>query len=244
MGDIYATADGDVVDPDEWGWVQAGGKKDHAELRRPLESLAELPGFRIEVADGPTAVPGARTRGSSLENPVDGHAPPAVLESRDGIDGTRAYFNRLSDAVGKAPVRLLADPSASPMVIHDLVNGRTIRVFYEPTLQPASDAGTVYIIEDGFGIKIGHTTGVVAKRIAGLQTGNSRPISPVAEIHGAPVAVEEHLHSSLAAWSLRGEWFDRAKLMAQATNLGGVEPWLRNVLGDGDWLITVHSPYR
>ena len=51
---------------------------------------------------------------------------------------------------------------------------RPIRVFYEPTLQPASDAGTVYIIEDGFGIKIGHTTGIVAKRIADLQTGNSR----------------------------------------------------------------------
>lgn len=244
MGDVYETSAGEPVDPDQWGWVQRGGRKDHAELRRPLESLDELPDFRTETVAGRSATPGSRVRGSSLEHPIEGHAPPAVLESRNGVDGTRAYFNRLSDAVGKAVVRLLTDPTASPMLIHDLVGGRVVRVFYEPGLRPDSKAGTVYVIEDGFGIKIGYTMGVVAKRIAGLQTGNSRPLSAIAEIHNAPLSVEEHLHASLAAWSLRGEWFDRAKLMAQATNVGGVEAWLRSVLGPGDWRITVHPPYR
>jgi hypothetical protein len=129
------------------------------------------------------------------------------------------------------------------MLIHDLVEGRAFRVFFEPSVQPGSDVGTVYVIEDGFGIKIGHTTGILARRIATLQTGNSRLISPIAEIHGASVSVEDHLHTALAGSSLRGEWFDREALLAHATNLGGVEPWLRSVLGDGDWRITIYSPY-
>lgn len=244
MGDVFQTADGHPVDPDEWGWVQVGGRKDRAELRRPLESIFELPGFRVEVAEGPRSTPGPRVRGSTLERPREGHAPPAVLESRGGVDGTRAYFNRLSDAVGKAPVRLLADPTASPMLVHDLVAGRQIRIHYEPRIEPVSSAGTVYVIEDGFGVKIGHTTGAVARRISDLQTGNPRPISPIAEIADASPVVEEALHASLSAWSLRGEWFDRPKLMAQASAVGGVDPWLRSLLGVGDWKVTVHSPYR
>jgi hypothetical protein len=244
MGDVYATLDGTPVDPDDWGWVNQAGRNDHAELRRSLESVVELPGFTVDETAIPRVAPGPKVRGSNLERPVEGNAPPAVVESKDGVDGTRANYNRLSDAVGAAVDRLLRRPDSSPMVVHDLVGGRRIRVSYTPTLQAGPGLGSVYVIEDGFGIKVGHTTGPVAKRIAGMQTGNPRPISVIAEIHGASTAVEAHLHNKLAQWSLTGEWFDRAKLMAMAVGHGGIEAWLRSLL-DGDTRpITVHAPYR
>jgi hypothetical protein len=168
-------------------------------------------------------------------------APPAAGLSRGGAKGTRGYFDRLSDGLGRAWERLIRDPACGPYLVFDFVGGRLFRVTYNPPPLVPGGAGTVYVLDDGDAIKIGHTVKHVALRIASLQTGNPRVIRTVAIVAGASSAVEMHLHNEFAQWNLRGEWFDRETLRGLAVEAGGWEPLLRRHLPGGEWQITVFS---
>jgi hypothetical protein len=163
--------------------------------------------------------------------------------SRDG-KGTLGYLDRLSEAAGNVALRLPVMPDRSPMLIYDFVAGRLFRVTYTPPVPTPVGLGTVYVLEDGFGIKVGYTIGPVAKRIGELQTGNPRRITVVAEIGSATIELEELLHSKLNEWNITGEWFARGPLVAQAASAGGFGNWLRALAGDHPWPIVVHSPYK
>lgn len=99
--------------------------------------------------------------------------------------------------------------------------GGTGTIAWAPT---ATGHGPVYRLEDGFGMKVGYTDGPVAKRVAGLQTGNSRKITSIAEILGATLETE-------------GCW--REPVIVQAGSAGGLacapSP---QVLVEGHWLLT------
>jgi hypothetical protein len=246
LGDVYQVdMDGvrSPVDPSGWGWMKEGGVHDHADLRRSIDSLRAMPGFVVEELPAVRYVPGPKRRGVTWGRFEDGSAPPAAVQSKDGR-GTLGYLNRLSEAVGHVALRLPVDPSRSPMLIHDFVGGRLFRVTFTPPLPPASGFGTVYVLEDGSGVKIGYTNGPVAKRIGELQTGNSRRITLVAEMSNATPELEALIHSKLDEWNVTGEWFARDQLVAQAAAVGGFGPWLQRLAGSDDWPVTVHPPYR
>jgi Meiotically up-regulated gene 113 len=162
--------------------------------------------------------------------------------SRNG-DGTLGYLDGLSEAVGHVALRLPVMPDRSPMLIYDLVVGRLFRVSYTPPAPTPLGFGTVNVLADGVGIKIGYTNGPVAKRIGELQTGNPRRITVVAEIGRATIELEALLLSKLNEWNIIGEWFARGPLLSQAASAGGFGSWLRKLVGDEDWPITVHPPY-
>jgi hypothetical protein len=249
MGDIYAATFGGVIEPFEpeaFNWGAGGGKTvlDPA-LRRSLDQVASLPGFTVTEGRGYQAVPGPRPpRSGRWLGWPDGSAPPAAVESKGGAGGTLGYFDRLSDALGHTVDRLPRAPERSPFVVHDFVGGRRFTVaFIPPPLQPGG-AGLVYVLDDGDSFKIGHTTGLVAVRVAGLQTGNPRLIRTIATVGPAGEDVEVHLHTQFGRWNRRGEWFRRAPLLALAQGAGGWPQLLAAHLPQGDWLITLYDePY-
>lgn len=249
-GDIWAERrkDGQVVelDPAVWGWH---GEKslDLPEWRRTVEELKALPGFHVEVSEGPSFVPGPRpARSRSWEAWLHSAAPPAAVQSKGGIDGTLAYFDRLSDAFGNVAMRLATSPASSPFIVNDFVAGRLYTIHYTAPGPLLEGTGRVYIVTDEHGIKIGYTSGPVAKRIAGLQTGNPRTIYALVTIHGATGEVEAKLHTAFAEHQGIGEWFKWPPLIALALEHGGWEPLLHRHLGEGEWHIEVHRlrPYR
>ncbi|MFT3851958.1 MAG: GIY-YIG nuclease family protein [Ilumatobacteraceae bacterium] len=246
LGDIYEIdIDGlrAPVDPAVWGWAREGGAHDHADIRRSIDTLRALPGFIVDEQPDQRLVPGPRHRYATWGRFEDGAAPPVALRSKNGT-GTLAYLNRLSEAVGHVALRLPVDPDRSPMLIHDFVGGRLFRATYERPAPAADGRGTVYVLEDGSGIKIGYTQGPVAKRIAELQTGNSRRITTIAEAHNATPELEALLHAKLSEWNVTGEWFARDHLVAQAAAAGGFGVWLQRLAGHDRWPVTVHPPYR
>lgn len=85
-----------AVDPSSWGWLKAGGANDPGELRRPVGSLVWMPGFTVAEQKAAAFVPGPRSRGQ-WQKWAPRAAPPAAVES---AGGTRAYFDRLSEAAG------------------------------------------------------------------------------------------------------------------------------------------------
>lgn len=190
-GDIWAEElpDGSrrEVDPSVWGWHGAQAE-DPAEDRRTLGAVRSLPGFSVEVTAGSRFIPGPRPDRS--KEWVDGAAPPTHAESRDGVGGTRAYLDRLSDGLGRSVKALTSRPDRSPFLVHDHVGGRVLRVSFAPPPPGPGGDGKVYLVSDGLGIKIGFTTSSVASRIAGLQTGNPRLIEPLATVNGVTDAVE------------------------------------------------------
>lgn len=241
-GDIWALQSTDgtqhAVDPDSFGWRPTRSHLKEEE-RRTLEDLRGLPGFSVEVESGPSFVPGRRpTRSVSWLEWKDGSAPPAAAQSKDGIDGTLAYFDRLSDALGRVSKRLPGRPERGPFLVSDFVGGRSIRVRYEERRLPEG-SGRVYLVTDGDGIKIGYTSSAVASRISSLQTGNPRPIRAVVTIHGASVDAEDMLHQEFAEFRGSGEWFRWQPLVGKALAAGGWEQLLRPVVGD-DLDIEVH----
>ena len=130
------------------------------------------------------------------------------------------------------------------MVIYDFVSGRRFAVHYTPPSVAPGGQGTVYLLEDGAGIKIGWTSGTVAQRISRLQTGNPRTIIQMAEVLDAGLDVEARLHGQLGHLHLSGEWFQRGPIVAEAAGMAGIVPWLRSKLPPGkDWEIFVHPPY-
>jgi hypothetical protein len=155
------------------------------------------------------------------------------------VNGTRAYYDRLSDALGRTWERLVREPECGPFLVYDFVGGRLIRVTYDPPPLTPGGAGTVYVLDDGDAIKIGHTVKQVALRIASLQTGNPRVIRTIATIAEASSEVESHLHNAFAEWNRRGEWFDRDKLHALAEAAGGWESLLHKHLEGDGWHITL-----
>ncbi len=242
LGDIDRVDEGGVVkpfDPSVWQWQTRGGRHDLAEFRRDIATLDSLPGFVVEESEGQRYIPGPRTRQVVWGKFKNGAAPPAAQRSLDGA-GTRAYFDRLSEAVGGVVLALPANPERAPMIVYDHVAGRRFRVQYRPPALEAAGAGTVYVLEDGFGIKVGYTTGQVAKRIAELQTGNSRKITTLVEIFKATPELEAMLHRELNEWNITGEWFERGPVIARATAAGGLEAWLKRLLGSADWPVIVH----
>lgn len=76
-----------------------------------------------------------------------------------------------------------------------------------------------------------------------LQTGNSRPITTIAEIGAATPELEELIHAALEEWNISGEWFARTPLMSQMADAGGAERWLQHLAGAADFPVTVHPPY-
>lgn len=101
--------------------------------------------------------------------------------------------------------------------------------------------GVVYVLDDKVGVKIGHTNGPVERRVRALQTGNPRRISVVAQIFDAGPEVERLIHHQLAKWNTTGEWFDRERVVRAVYKAGGMEPWLRALLGGKGWRIHVTS---
>jgi hypothetical protein len=136
-------------------------------------------------------------------------------------------FDRLSEAVGATGQLLPSNPARSPMIVYDFVTGREFRIQYAAPSPTATGHGTVYLLEDGFGIKVGYTNGPVAKRVSDLQTGNSRRITSIAEILNATLATETLLHSILNEWNVNGEWFAREPVIVQAGVAGGFDAWLK-----------------
>lgn len=65
---------------------------------------------------------------------------------------------------------------------------------------------SVYAITDGVGIKIGHTNGRPADRLASLQTGSRVELQLLAVMAGDR-SLERDLHDELADHRIRGEWF-------------------------------------
>lgn len=245
LGDVIQVEEDGVrkpVDPDQWGWINTGGKHDRAEWRRSIDSLRALPGFEVEEQAAERILPGPRSRGATWGRFADGAAPPAAVRSRDG-EGTLGYSNRLSEAVGRVAERLPVQPDRSPMLIHDFVGGRVFRIFYTPPQPAPEGTGTVYVLDDGFGIKIGYTSGPVAKRIGELQTGNPRKIRTIAEIGRATPDLEESIHNLLDEWNVTGEWFARDPIFTQVAGAGGFRTWLLALVTDADWPVTVHPPY-
>jgi len=130
------------------------------------------------------------------------------------------------------------------MVIWDFVAGQRHDVRYVAAEPNLDGKGTVYLLDDGVGIKIGFTFGPVAKRVGELQTGNPRRILTMAEIHNVDVAVETRLQKVAAEWSVGGEWYDRQRLILKAVGVGGIKSWIRLSLGPGVGAIVVHPPYQ
>ena len=102
----------------------------------------------------------------------------------------------------------------------------------------------MYILDDGVAFKVGYTGGTVAIRIQGLQTGNPRQIMVVAELANATEETEDALHAALNDWNVRGEWFDRASVVAQITAAGSVKDWLDTLPGVNARYVPIHPPYR
>lgn len=241
-GDVYARRqeDGAIVEvvPEEWGWGVTEGT-DAAEKRRTPDQVAALPGFYVVSEPGRRFAPGPRRRGHTWLAWMEGGAPPAAAESRGG-NGTLAYYSRRSDALGDVVEQLPHRPERSPFIVHDFVAGVRLTISYTaPPIGPTGD-GVVYLVDDGDAIKIGHTVGPPAARIAGLQTGNPRPIRAIATIAAASPTVEAHLHEQLSRWNQRGEWFAREPLLEQVSSAGSWEEFLRALLPAGDWEITVY----
>lgn len=245
LGDVHLATDPDgtvrAINPFEWGWLTAGGANDPAEGRRSVDSLAELPGFKVTPDEHLTFVPGSKSSDHSWEAWSAGTAPPAAVES---IGGTRAYFNRLSEASGYVADALAGRREPDMMYIYDFVGGLLHTVEFVPPVA-TTGSGIVYLLDDGHGIKVGWTTGPVAARLNALQTGNSRRIGVLAEIRNAENALESHLHDVLGEWNIGGEWFARSPLLRRITASGSVESWLRDLIGPNRGLdVVVHPPYR
>lgn len=154
-------------------------------------------------------------------------------------EGSLWYYDKLSDALGWVKYRIPSlDPEQIPVHVYDLVRGHRITIqFAPPELGPEEGGGTVYLADDGTAIKIGWTHGSVGTRLASLQTGNPRQISPIGWIADASEQIEWDLHAQLGEHRLRptGEWFDRHSLQEAWRASGGIEPWLRTLLPPGDW---------
>lgn len=257
-GDIVGIVDADgqrhSFDPAQFGWLIRGGSKDVGNERRSLEAVSAIPGMAVTVTaeDDLRVTPRTRPKRSKpwKQWPV-GQAPPAVLMSKGdteashrGSESTRAFFDRLTEAVGQVARNLPGAPDRSPMVIYDFVNGRRISIAYTPPAVSPGNRGTVYLLDDGTGFKIGWTSGTVAQRISGLQTGNPRMIIEMAAISDAGPDVESHLHGLLGPLHLSGEWYQRGHIVAEAAGLGGIREWLTTKLpAEHDWEIVVYPPY-
>ncbi len=161
--------------------------------------------------------------------------------------GTLGYFSRLSEAAGHVGLTLAnrARGQRVPvMTIWDFVGGRRFDVTYRRPADSAPGKGTVYILDDGIAFKVGYTSGTVAVRIQGMQTGNPRRIMTVAEIANATEDTEAALHVALNDWNVSGEWFDRGPVVAQITAAGSVKDWLATLPGVNPRHVTIHPPYR
>ena len=230
------------VDPDSWGWL-APSPRNRPDRRRTITQLRTLPGFEVVEGPGPRFEPGPnpRRRGSAWMNWLAGEAPPAVVESRGGVDGTRAYFNRLSDAVGHVAFQAPAGAERSPFFVHDLQAGMRFDVAFTPIPIGPGGEGVVYILDDGLAFKVGHTRRQPASRIDDLQTGNPRQIEWIATIQAASEEIEAHLHTELQPWRGHGEWFNRDAVLQAVTRSGGWQNFLLAHLPPGDWVIQVQT---
>jgi len=243
-GDVYASVvDGvtEPINPDDWGWTGKRGKN-KPDKQLSLEDIRVQPEFSVEVREGPRFLPGPRPKryGKWLKWD-EGAAPPSCIRSRAEEGGTRAYANRLSDSLGQVAKVLPARPERSPFHVYDFVTGRMIVIGYAaPSPKPGS-TGTVYVLDDGHGIKIGHTMGQVYARVRSLQTGNPRRIRPVAEIHGASVKVESNIQDRLSQWNTTGEWYAREPILEQVREAGGWEQWLLGMIPKAGWAIVVYQ---
>lgn len=134
-GDVCARLSGvewEPFEPEQFGWASPGGRTTPDE-RRALDQLMALPSFEVLVAEGPRFVPGPRpARAVPWGSWNDGAASPAAAESKGGVDGTLAYSDRLTDALGLVAQRLPVKPERSPFIVHDFVGGRRIEVSFRP----------------------------------------------------------------------------------------------------------------
>lgn len=239
-GDIYAREipgrSPEVVDPDDWGW--AGPRhRVPAEGRYTIDELAALPGVTVTVIADRSFVPGPKRRNGHWMEWPHGSAPPAHYSAKRGAGG---YFSRLSEVLGYVAASLPQNPESSPYLVHDFVLGRRIEVRYEPPEVGPGGEGVVYVIDDGYAFKFGHTTRAPAIRVNNLQTGNPRPLHTVATIAPASPSVEYHLHRKLDAWLVRGEWYEREPILAAVADAGGWTRYLDNLLPPGAWEICAY----
>jgi hypothetical protein len=244
-GDVWAERrdSGEVhpVDPDGWGWTAISNRA-KAELRRTVEEISALPEYEVEIQPAPRFVPGPpNSQRANWEGWPSGHAPPAAVQSKGGESGTLAYFDRFTDALAHLVEAVEKDPSRGPFLVHDWVSGRVLRVTYTPPPPVAGDEGLVYVVTDGHAAKIGWTSGTVGRRISALQTGNPRPIIPLATVIGASDAVERVFHEFFAEHHLSGEWFSLDEVNAAVRKAGGWVEFVHQVLGSTDWTVQVHE---
>lgn len=245
VGDVWAvrSASGEEhpVDPDLWGWT-APSNRPASELRRTVEEIAAMPEYEVSILPGERFVPGAKNgQSANWEAWPEGHAPPAAVQSKGGENGTLAYFDRLSDALAHLVERIEKDPSKGPFVVNDWVGGRVLSIVYTPPPLTSGDDGLVYLVTDGYGVKIGWTSGTVGRRISSLQTGNPRAIVPLATILGASGDVEHELQEYFAEYHLSGEWFRRDAVEAAAEGAGGWVGLVHHVLRSTEWVVQVHG---
>src|SRR5262249_24232552 len=153
-GRRYPDGSVEQVDPDDWGWAAATHQVAEAN-RATIDQLQALPGFEVTVRETTAFVPGPKRRGTKWMAWPAGAAPPAYYESSRGAGG---YYSRRGEVLGYVASSLPQNPDSSPYTIYDFVKGEAIEVAYTvPDVGPGGE-GVVYVLDDGFALKVGHTT--------------------------------------------------------------------------------------
>lgn len=248
-GDVVAVVQGGVAtpfDPSAFGWLKADGLNDPGPAdRQSLADIEKMSDFTVGFTEIRPFVPGPKATTHSWRAWEPGTAPPAALETDDGKGGgTRAYYDRLTDALGRAVERARGVQTPTLFLAFDFVSGQLITLDH-PAPAAAIDAATIYLIDDGYGIKIGVTWSSGNARLRTLQTGNPRPLHLLAEVRGAPHTLESELwqivERETRAKPLKGEWFERAPLLQAMESAGGTKAWLESLAPVRGFEVVAHS---
>ncbi len=150
--------------------------------------------------------------------------------------GTRAKFDRLSEAFGYVVHALPIHPERAPFTVIDHLRGIAHTVVFTPPAVRPGGPGRVYVIDDERALKIGYTTNPVQRRLGQLQSGNPNKLRVVVTIESVDDDVEARLHHELRSLNISGgEWFEREGLLDRVNEHGSWSALVTAVLGEDDW---------